>query len=156
MTKKPIQRSLLAAGLCLLAACTAGSMEVRLEPPALQVESLRIENDRVHFRLLVHNRNDHELLLQSAAMSMRIGNAELFDAAWELDLDIGARGRELVRLDAPAMPIGAEILTGLGASPGTSVEFELSSNIAIDGQRDAETVQEGFLFPVPGQAGQFR
>lgn len=153
---KHLAGGLFAAAMGLLAACTTSSMEVRLEPPTLQVENLRIDGDVVRFRLLVHNRNDHELLLESASAAMRIDGAELFNAAWELHLDISPRGRELVRLDAAAMPAGVEALAGLGGSSRDGIEFELSSEIVIEGQRDAKTVQEGFLYPVPGQPGHFR
>lgn len=151
-----LKRGLLLATVCALAGCSAGPRQIRLEPPTLLVESLRIEDDLVHFRLLVHNRNDHNLNLESAAMAMRVDDAELFNAAWELDLDIGPRGRELLSLDAPAMPIAAEILLALGQSHRANERFELSSEIVIEGQRDAKTVQEGFLHPVPGQPGHFR
>jgi hypothetical protein len=146
----------LAALLGLLAGCTTGSMDVRLEPPALQVESLQMEGDTVHLGVRIHNRNDHALMLQSAAMEMRVNNHELFNATRELALDIGPRGRELVRLNAPALPAGAKILDAWHSSPGASFEFELSSEVVIDGQKDAKNVEQGFLYPVPGQPGHFR
>ncbi|HKL50539.1 MAG TPA: hypothetical protein VJ908_05185 [Wenzhouxiangellaceae bacterium] len=146
----------LLATACALGACATGPREIRLEPPALQVENLRIEDGTVHFRLLVHNRNDHVLFLSRAAVAMRVDGTELFNAAWQLDLDMGPRGRELVRLDAPAMPSGAAILEAIERSGDDSVPFELASEIVIDGQRDAETVQQGFLHPVPGMAGEYR
>jgi len=146
----------LALALCLLAGCASGPHEIRLEPPTVDVESLRVENDTVYFRVLMHNRNDHELFIESAAMAMRIDAAGLFDSAWQLDLDIAPRGRELVSLDAPAMPIAAELLEAIQGSPGASVQFALSGKIVIEGQGDAELEREGFLYPVPGQPGQFR
>jgi hypothetical protein len=147
---------LLTAIFGLLAACSTGPMDVRLEPPAVKVDSLRIENGRVHLGLHMHNRNDHELLLQSAAIAMRVNDIELLDSVRALELDISPRGRELVHLDAPALPGGAQLLTGLETSPGASIEFELSSDITIDGQKNATSVEQGFLFPVPGQPGHFR
>jgi hypothetical protein len=133
-----------------------GPREIRLEPPSLQVENLRIHDGMVHFRLLVHNRNDHALYLSQAAVAMRIDGTELFNAAWQLDLDMGPRGRELVSLDAPAMPAAAEILLTLAQSGRTNVPFELSSDIVIENMRNAEIGQKGFLHPVPGQPGEFR
>lgn len=144
------------AAVCALAACATGAREIRLQPPSIQVESLRIEDGVVHFRLLVHNRNDHVLYLSEAAVAMRIDGTELFNAAWQLDLDMGPRGRELVSLDAEATPAATTILAALGDSGEDSVSFELSSEIVIDGQRDAEIGQKGFLHPVPGQPGEFR
>lgn len=144
------------AAVCALCACASSAGEIRLEPPALQVESLRVEDGMVHFRLLVHNRNDHVIFLSKAAVAMRIEGLELFNAAWDLDLDMGPRGRELVSLDAPAMPGGAGVLETVEQSGRLSAPFELSSEIMIDGQRDAEIGQEGFLHPVPGQPGVFR
>ncbi|MEX0916235.1 MAG: hypothetical protein WD397_00770 [Wenzhouxiangellaceae bacterium] len=156
MTNNFLKRALFLAVLGALAGCSAGPRQIRLEPPTLLVESLRVDDDLVHFRLLVHNRNDHDLYLESAAMAMRVDDTELFNAAWELDLKISPRGRELVSLDAPAMPIAAEILLTLAQSRGANVRFELSSEISIEGQRDAKIGQEGFLYPVPGQPGHFR
>lgn len=149
-------RGAVAVAVCILAGCASGPREIRLEPPTLLVESLRVEDGMAYFRLLVHNRNDHDLFLESAAIAMRIDDAELFNAAWQLDLDIGPRGRELVSLDAPAFPIAAEVLSALGQSSGANVRFAMSSEIAIEGQRDAEIRQDGFLHPVPGQPGHFR
>lgn len=141
---------------CALCACATGAREIRLEPPSLQVESLRIENGTVHFRLLVHNRNDHVLYLSEAGVAMRVDGTGLFDAAWRVDLDMGPRGRELVSLDAAARPAGVDILAAIEQSGRSSVPFELSSEIVIEGQRDAEISQQGFLHPVPGQPGVFR
>lgn len=146
----------LLTAVCLLGACATGARQIRLEPPSLQVENLRIEDGTVHFRLLVHNRNDHVLYLSEAAVAMRINGAELFNAAWQLDLDMGPRGRELVTLDAPATPAGAEILSSLAQSGSAGVPFELSSELVMEDMRDAEIGQKGFLHPVPGQPGEFR
>ncbi|MBL37162.1 MAG: hypothetical protein CMP07_02015 [Xanthomonadales bacterium] len=142
--------------VCLLGGCATGPRQIRLEPPSLQVENLRIEDGVVHFRLLVHNRNDHVLYLSEAAVAMRIDGTELFNAAWQLDLDMGPRGRELVTLDAPATPAGAEILSAAGQSGRAGLPFELSSAFVIEDMRDAEIGQKGFLHPVPGQPGEFR
>lgn len=148
---------LLATAVGLLAACTTGSMEVRLEPPTLQVESLRMDAGVAHLALLVHNRNDHAMLLESAMLDMRIDGAELFSATRELALDISPRGRERITLDAPALPEGAQILDGSQRSrTGKGLQFELSSQFLIDGQRDAQDTWQGFLYPVPGQPGHFR
>lgn len=122
----------------------------------MQVESLRIEDGRVYFRLLVHNRNDHVLYLSEAAVAMRIDDIELFNAAWQLDLDMGPRGRELISLDASAMQAAAEILSALGPSDAAGIPFELSAEFVIEDMRDAEIGQRGFLHPVPGQPGVFR
>lgn len=142
--------------VCLLCACATGRREIRLEPPSLQVESLRIDNGTVYFRLLVHNRNDHVLYLSEVAVAMRIDGSELFDAAWQLDLDMGPSGRELVSLDAPAGPAATEILATLGQSSDAGVPFDVSAAFVIEDMRDAEISQQGFLHPVPGQPGVFR
>jgi len=151
-----ITRIVLLTAACLLCACTTGPREIRLEPPSLQVENLRIEDGMVYFRLLVHNRNDHVLYLSEAAVAMRIDGAELFNASWQLNLDMSPRGRELVSLDAPARPATAKILSALGQSHAAGVPFELSSEFVIEDMRDSEINQEGFLHPVPGQPGEFR
>ncbi|HMB40219.1 MAG TPA: hypothetical protein VKO85_14160 [Wenzhouxiangellaceae bacterium] len=147
---------LLLTAVCLLCACATDRREIRLEPPTLQVESLRIEDGMVYFRLLVHNRNDHVLYLSEAAVAMRIDGIELFNAAWQLDLDMGPRGRELISLDASAMQAAAEILSALGPSDAAGVPFELSAEFVIEDMRNAEIGQRGFLHPVPGQPGVFR
>ncbi len=140
----------------LLAGCATSAREIRLESPSLQVENLRIEDGMVYFRLLVHNRNDHVLYLSEAAVAMRIDGNELFNAAWQLDLDMSPRGRELVSLDATAMPAAAGILSSVRPSDVAGVPFELSAEFVIEDMRDAEISQRGFLHPVPGQPGEFR
>lgn len=140
----------------LLTGCHTGPIKVGQEPPTLQVESLRIEQEVVHIGLLVHNRNDHSLFIEKAVVAMRIDGDELFNAGWRLDLDIGPRGRELVGLEAPAMQPAAGRLSDIGATPGTGVAYELSSEIVLGGQRDARKGQQGFLYPVPGQPGHYR
>lgn len=155
--RRPLAGRVLAAALgLLLAACGTGSMDVRLEPPAVKVESLRLEGGSVRLGLRIDNHNDHELLVESAAVAMRVNDIELFDTARRLELDISPRGRELVHLDAPVLPGGAQLLERLERSPGPQIEFELSSELVIDGQKDAENVEQGFLYPVPGQPGHFR
>lgn len=151
-----LKRSLLLTAVCLLGACATGPRQIRLEPPSLQVESLRIQDGMVYFRLLVHNLNDHVVYLSEATVSMRIDGTELFNAARQLDLDMGPRGRELISLDAPAGPAAAEILSGLGQSAGAGIPFELSGEFVIEGMGDAQIDQKGFLHPVPGQPGAFR
>lgn len=142
--------------LCVLCGCATGPREIRLAPPSLQVESLRIDDGTVHFRLLIHNRNDHVLYLSEAAVAMRVDGSELFNAAWQLDLDMGPRGRELVSLDAPALKAAADILSTPDGFVGAGVPFELSAEFVIEDMRDAEIGQTGFLHPVPGQPGEFR
>lgn len=142
--------------LCVLCACATGPREIRLAPPSLQVESLRIDDGTVHFRLLIHNRNDHVLYLSEAAVAMRVDGSELFNAAWQLDLDMGPRGRELVSLDAPALAAAADILSAPDRFGDAGVPFELSAEFVIEDMRDAEIGQRGFLHPVPGQPGEFR
>lgn len=147
---------LLATVVCVLGACASGQREIRLEPPSLQIENLRIDGGIVHFRLLLHNRNDHVLYLSEANITMRIDETDLFDAAWRLDLDMSPRGRELISLDAPALTVAAERLLANAGRGAAGVPFELSSEIVIEGQKKAEIEHTGFLHPVPGQPGEFR
>lgn len=143
-----------AAGL--IGACASGPGQIRLEPPSLQVESLRVDEGTVYFRLLLHNRNDHDIFLSEANVGMRIDGSELFSDTWQLDLDVGPRGRELVSLDAPARQEAADLLSTAGSSGAGGMPFELAAEILMDSMRNAEISVKGFLHPVPGQPGTFR
>ena len=141
----------------LTSACSTGQMQIRSEEPTLEIDSLALlEGPRVAIELLVHNRNDHSLVLESLGLTMSLDQTRLFSSEWPMPLTIGARGRERITLEAPASRDGASRLSELAGELAGSLAYQLESRLVLQGQRDAKNRKSDFLHPVPGQPDRFR
>ncbi|MDT8409290.1 MAG: hypothetical protein RQ741_06800 [Wenzhouxiangellaceae bacterium] len=144
------------AGLVLVSGCSANPLLINNEAPGLELESLELENSVASARLLVHNRNDETLFIESASLSLELEDSELFSDSWPLRLDIGSRGRENVRLQSRASDRGAARLGALDRGEAASVAYRLLGELVLSNQSNVKVEQRGFLHPVPGQPGRYR
>lgn len=145
-----------ALSLVLVAACSAGPKTVRLAPPGLEIESVHLDGDRARIIVLLHNRNDHPVMIDRAHLVMLIDESELFNAEWQIDLDVGPRNRERVPLEAPVRQPAAGMLAALDDSTRPNLAYTLKSELSIRNQSDTRGKQDGYLHPVPGQPGHYR
>ncbi|MFN2334877.1 MAG: LEA type 2 family protein [Wenzhouxiangellaceae bacterium] len=137
----------------LTSACSTSPMQIRSEQPTLEIDSLALlQGPRVAIELLVHNRNDHALELESLDLTMSLEQTRLFSNQWPMPLKIGARGRERITLHAPASRDGAARLSELAGS----LAYQLESTLVLQGQRNAKSQKSDYLHPVPGQPDRFR
>jgi hypothetical protein len=137
-------------------ACSSGAPTIRREPPALQLETLRLDDSRARIGLLLHNRNDHPIEVRALRLGVTVEGESLIDDRWSLALRIGPRVRERVPLETVADAAGARRLDALDSSPATSIAYRLFAEIDLAEQTSAERQSDGFLHPVPGQPGSFR
>jgi len=138
------------------AACTSGPIQVRLQQPSLQIESLRAGDDRVHLGLLLHNPNDHAILVEGLQAVLEIDGMRLLERDWMLGLAMDPRGRERLNLQADVQASALQALREFQASGARTVPYRLRAEIQLRGQRNGRVEQPGFLHPVPGQPGNFR
>ncbi|MDT8450280.1 MAG: hypothetical protein RQ847_08900 [Wenzhouxiangellaceae bacterium] len=154
---KPVLTWMPAVALSLvLAACSTGPRTLRLAPPRLEIESVQLDGDQARIIVLLHNPNDHAVIIDRAHLAMRIGEDELFNAEWQLGLDVSPRNRERVPLEAPARQPAAATLAALDRSSRPNLTYTLTSELSIRNQRDMRAKQDGYLHPVPGQLGHYR
>lgn len=148
----------IALTLCcaFLFACASRGIEVRSEPPTLQLESMALEPARVRLAVLVHNPNDHPVVLAGASLAMRIDGSELFADDWPLDLDIGPRVTERLRLETRTRSGPARNVLERSRDRDASVEYALDVEVRVDGNDPVRGSLANYLHPVPGQPGQFR
>lgn len=137
-------------------ACSSGPIQVRLQPPSLQIENLRTEEGRVYLGLLVTNLNDHEIFVEGLQAVLEIDGMELLQRDWSLGLAIDPRGRERVNLQASANDRALQMLHDFESSGRRTVAYRLNGEMRLRDQRDGRIEQPGFLHPVPGQPGNFR
>ncbi|MEM7052974.1 MAG: hypothetical protein AAF446_00355, partial [Pseudomonadota bacterium] len=128
-----------------------GSREVRSVPPGLSLESVTIVDRQVRVNLLVENRNDHLIMLQSADLIMRLGETVLFENASPRTLEIDPRGRESLQMMLNVNFDGLDQLQRIE----TSQAYELEGKLQFENLRDYPLRLRGFLHPVPGQPGRF-
>lgn len=140
----------------LLIACASRGIKVRSEPPTLQLESIALEPGRVRLAVLVHNPNDHPVVLDGASLAMRIDGSELFADDWPLDLDIGPSVTERLRLETRTRSGAARSVLERSRDRDATVGYVLDVEVRVDGSDPVRGNRADFLHPVPGQPGQFR
>ncbi len=142
--------------LLLITGCVGGRIEVRLQPPGVQVENIRLENGQIYLSLLLHNHNDHEILVETIHLRLEIEELDLLENEWTTMLGIDPRGRERIDLEAPDRSDASGRLVAATESEQRNVAYLLQAEMVLSGQRNGTIEQSGFLHPVPGQPGNFR
>lgn len=153
-----IHRTLmLCLAAALMAGCTTGPMQIRLTPPRVELDSLRVERGDAELQLRLHNRNDHDVLIERL-------DIELIDPAghtvaaggWPLALDIGPSNRDLLIRRTTLTEAGRDAFERLGDDARRTTELRMKVEIKVRGQRPQRSLETVHIHPVPGQPGQFR
>jgi hypothetical protein len=141
-----------------LAACGGAPRQVSGELPQVLLDGLSLDGERLLFDLGIRNVNDRALDVTSLILQLELdGRAATQREQHRIDLNITARGREVIRLEAPVDPRGRRLLDELTAGERGSLAYQLE--VEFDGQRRRrleDTIARGFLHAVPGQPGRFR
>ncbi len=153
---------LLGCILLLLGGCGSGTREIRGELPLVGVEGLTVEGDQVSLLLRLRNVNDRSLQVYDLEASLRVNDQALATVSDSPRIEISARGRETLRLQAPASQEGLDALTLLGpteeeaATGAVNVAWQLDLELIDERGRGRDIQASGFFHPVPGRPGHFR
>lgn len=154
--------ALFLACLLMLGGCGSGAREIRGELPLVSVEGLTVEGDEVSLLLSLRNVNDRSLHVHDLEASLRVNDQALVHVNDSPLVEISARGRETLRLRAPASAEGLDALAMLGQTEddtnagAVNAAWQLDLTLADERGRRRDTQASGFFHPVPGRPGHFR
>lgn len=148
----------------LLTACGSGAREIRGELPLVRFEGLEINVEQARLDIGLRNVNDRGLVLRQITVELMIEDQPLLDSTHALDIDISARGRDVVSLRAAAQSDGRNLLTRRfdrdpadSAAPSASnAAWTMKLTLVDEEGRESVVDANGFLHPVPGRSGQYR
>ncbi|MFP4207031.1 MAG: hypothetical protein ACLFSC_00105 [Wenzhouxiangella sp.] len=146
----------------LVTACGSGAREIRGELPLVRLESLEVDDQHVILAVGLRNINDRSLMLRRLATRVMVEGQLLLDTEAAFQIDISARGREVVRLEATGQAAGLAVLAErFGPTTGTdralaNAAWTMELTLVDARERQSDSQVQGFLHPVPGRPGQFR
>jgi len=149
----------------LSTACGSGAREIRGELPLVRFEGLELtDGEAVRLGIGLRNVNDRVLVLQDLKVRFTVEDQLLIDTSTTVNIDISARGREVVSLRATGQVDGLALLNDRFESTPTLSAGAAARNAAwrmeltlIDADGgESEVKASGFLHPVPGRSRQFR
>jgi hypothetical protein len=148
----------------LITACGSGARQIRGELPLVRFEGLQISDTQARLDVGLRNVNDRTLILRELKARFTIEDQLLLDTSTTLNIDISARGREVIRLRATGQPGGLDLLNERFTTHQAPSTGDAAINAAwrmelvlIDSDGgESELEASGFLHPVPGRSRQFR
>ncbi len=160
MHARLIKSTLFSAALVLtaLTACASGPRGVTGELPQVTLDGLERQEEQITLLLGLRNINDRPLPLTEVEVELNSGDARIVTATHRPDFEIGARGREVLRMDGNAEPEGLRLLepaTNGNTRPGR-ISWSMQVHLTDERGRSRTTEASGYLHPVPGQPGRFR
>lgn len=138
-----------------LAGCSGVGL-VDNAPPGLDLETVSVARGDVMLKLLIENRNDHELLLTGIELTMMLDGLEIESRYWPLNMDIGPRNRESIDVALPATEELLERLARLDDGSLMSLPYQLDGELRVQESKNTRIDRRGFLHPVPGRPGHYR
>ncbi|MEE4639597.1 MAG: hypothetical protein V2J42_12745 [Wenzhouxiangella sp.] len=148
----------------MLSGCGSGAREIRGELPLVRFEGLIVDDEKLTLSVGLRNVNDRTLNLRRLKVRLTVEDQLLIETEARPQIDITARGRELITLRGSGEAAGLQVLArrfdqprgdGLtGAAPNAPWVMELT--LVDDRERESTTRANGFLHPVPGRPGHFR
>lgn len=150
--------------MLILGGCGPGMREIRGELPLVRIEGLMVEGDEVILNIGLRNVNDSSLALRRVRVALMVEGQLLVDAEAQPQINISARGRDVITIRGIAQATGLELLSRRFGRPGEhgaasaapNASWTLSLTLIDDRERESETRASGFLHPVPGRPGHFR
>lgn len=150
--------------LLALSACGSGAREIRGELPLIRVEGLIVGGEQVTLTVGLRNVNDRSLDLRRLKVRLKVEDRLLLEAEAQPQIDISARGRDVVTLRARGQTAGLELLAqrfdqrSADGAPTASLNAAWTMELTLIDERERESTTQvsGFLHPVPGRPGHFR
>jgi hypothetical protein len=150
--------------IMMLSACGSGAREIRGELPLVRVEGLIVEGENLTLSVGLRNVNDRSLNLRQLKVRLTVEDQLLIETETRPQIDITARGRELITLRGSGEAAGLQVLARRfaqgrtddlpGGAPNAPWAMELT--LIDDRDRESTTQASGFLHPMPGRPGHFR
>ncbi len=150
--------TIMALLLVLVTACgSPHSRQVRGELPSLSLDSLTRVDDQIEVTIGIRNHNDASLKVDSIQIALSIDEMPATNLNDEqLDLKIGARGREVIQLVGQGDGKTHEKLDLLAENERASLPWSMDVDLSLDGRRTRQTEVTGFVHRVPGHPDRFR
>jgi len=156
----PIRSGVLLLLILLLAGCKTYGDKLLGIPPRLELESLRLVEGapaaRVELVILLLNPNDIPVEVEDLQLEFSLDEQGALEFGRALQLDIGARNRERIRLTAEAPTALVGQLRTLRDSGQGAMPYELRGELTVAGTRATRVGLSDFLHPMPGQPNRFR
>ena len=156
----PIRSGVVVLLMLVLAGCQAHGDKLLGIPPRLELESLRLVEDasvaRIELVILLFNPNDIPVEVDDLRLEFSLDEQDGLEFGRALQLDIGARNRERVRLTAEASAALVGRLRSLRDSGQGPMPYQLRGELAFNGARPSPIGLSDFLHPMPGQPNRFR
>lgn len=139
-----------------LAVSACGGGLVKGEPPLISVSSLSLENGTIRTAVNVYNPNEVEMDLTAITLSLKLDTTDLGRQRRPMDLTIGPRGTEEVRIDLPPNEAAERLLEGLRRGDLLSLPYAMEGTVETVREGSDRFQHQGHLYPVPGRPGWFR
>ena len=145
-----------ALAAALVVACAPSSRSV--EPPVVRLSGLSVLNPTaVEVDVMVTNLNPMVLDPQRAEVVIRINDQAFIDWEQTVDWTVSSNARDAVTFTAPASaPQVRQWLSQLSQGERDNLPWSIQMRLSWADDRSVETTASGWLYPRPGQPGQYR
>lgn len=148
----------------VVAACGSGAREIRGEAPLFGLESLIVDDSEITTAIGLRNVNDQSLHIARMKVRVLVADQLLLETETQPQLEISARGRDVIRVRATGESDGmAELERMIGfvhagdrSQLPVNAAWQLELTLFDERGRSQDGQATGFLHPVPGRPGHFR
>jgi hypothetical protein len=147
--------SFLGSLLGLILASCAGQ-GVRGQPPFVQVNGLKLQDQLVSLDLGVRNVNSDAIFIEHVEFSISLDGTNLGVYKAASRANVTASGTENLRFELSASPAGVDLLNELQNGSRPNLEYLLEGVLLVTDSGEMKVKREGHVYPVPGRPGQFR
>lgn len=140
----------LAAGLAVLAACSSGRPKERINPPALSIQELRLEEGRCRLHLRLHNHSSVIMRFREVRLgALEVDGRDLAPLVFDADREIPPYSGEPVSREVPCADLAAN---------ASELVYRLSGTVSTDQpqKRRFDVEHRSRLLPVPGLPATWR
>lgn len=142
--------------LCVLVSmqgCSTSLNQIKDARLRVDIDHLERVEKGLRLVLLVHNPNDHPVLVESLSLSLALDGLEPVAGDTVVNLDIASRGRERMVIDLGTTPAIDRRMDRAMSSERSRLPYVLEGRMVVRERRDTRVHVEGVLYPVPGYPG---
>ena len=135
---------------------SCASQGIRGQPPFVQVNSLKLQDQLVSLNLGVRNVNSEAILIEHVEFSISLNETSLGVYKASSQENVVASGTENLSFEFSASPAGIDLLNELQSGSRPNLEYLLEGVLLVTDDGEMNVKREGHIYPVPGRPGQFR
>ena len=135
---------------------SCASQGIRVQPPFVQVNSLKLQDQLVSLNLGVRNVNSEAILIEHVEFSISLNETSLGVYKASSQENVVASGTENLSFEFSASPAGIDLLNELQSGSRPNLEYLLEGVLLVTDSGEMNVKREGHIYPVPGRPGQFR